>query len=103
LDILDIFGNGEEPRYNASLWLYRTTNGATSFGESFLSVEEAEEALKVHTSAELSFTRELILDGVIHYASQAYKEKVDMAVVIQIGTGDVVSRALLPSKAGVNT
>ena len=101
LDILDLFGDGGDPRYRAALWLYGTTKGVVSLAGSHSSLEEAEDSLRGRVPSDLSFTRECIPDGDAHYASRAYSDRVNVAVVTIVGTGDVVSRALLPNKVEV--
>jgi hypothetical protein len=96
LDILELFGDVGEPHYSASLWMYGTAKGVVGLGGSHTSIDDAEEILRGRVSSELSFIRERIPDGDVHYASRAYSDRVDVAVVTLVGTGDIVSRALLP-------
>jgi hypothetical protein len=92
VDILDLFGDQEES-YRASLWLYNSTQGVVSYGGSHDTIEAAEAALVDESGLELTWSRDTIDDGITVLAEKAYSDHINLAVVIRVENGDVVSHA----------
>jgi hypothetical protein len=86
MNTLDLFGN-EPSTYRGSLWLYQSTQGITALGAQHAAVDSVEEQLREYAQLPLQFVRTATT------AAQAYKNRINVAVVTQVQSGDVVSKA----------
>jgi len=93
MDTLDLFSTAVVT-YRASFWLYGGTDGVTTLGGDYETPEEAQEALVAHSGESLVFTAVQGRD--LAYASQVWKEKRNIAVVLK-DSGSLVCEAPLPS------
>lgn len=81
---------GEPDKYRASLWLPCTTNGVVGLGGVHLEPEGAEEKLRTYTKLELTFKREPTTPNTV------WTQKLNVAVVTGVDSGDVISYAPIP-------
>lgn len=92
MDIFDLFGDQDES-YRASLWLYDSTQGVTALGAAYDTIEAAEAALVAYSGLELIWSRDTIDNGITVFAEKAYRDKINLAVILRVENGDVVSHA----------
>lgn len=95
MNALDLFSD-RPMTYTTSVWLFNTTQGVISFGPHHDTLVAAEEALTTFSDLSLEFLRDVIENGVTTFASEAFDQKKNFAIVLRVETGDVVSRALIP-------
>ena len=89
MGILDLFGE-DEPAFIAQLWRYGDTGGVAMLGPSYPSTLDAEAALEEYVGSSLTFTEASIS------SEEAYKKRLNLAVVLGETSGSVVAYAPLP-------
>jgi hypothetical protein len=93
VDAFDIFSEQKET-YRVSLWLYNSTKGVSCPGGHWDTIDEAETALAAYAEEDLVFHRDTI--EVVAAFREVHSQNINVAVVLRVEMGDVVSRAPVP-------
>jgi hypothetical protein len=87
--ILDLFSE-DDPSFTAQIWRYGDTGGVVMLGPSYPSIPDAKAALGEHVGSPLTFSDSSVTP------EDAYKKRLNLAVVLGEDTGSVVTCAPLP-------